>query len=132
MKTLITQVAGIVEAPIDAVRDALFNDLLPDGTRRGTFSVEDVPGHTSTAEVADYDISLQGGWWYRGEWHLEPREDGTLVRHSVYNVATRARWGVGLANKFFIGFSDSTRKMFRTRLTTIAQSLDAPPPRECE
>lgn len=132
MKTLITQTAAVVQAPVDTVRDALFDELLPDGGRRGSFTFEDVPGHTSTAEVADYDLALQGGWWYRGEWHVETHNDGTLVRHSVYNVATRARWGVGIANKFFIGFAHSIRGMFKAKLSTIAQSLGAPEPTECD
>lgn len=128
-KKLITQVSALVEAPLDTVRDPLFDALLPDGSQRGRFEVEDSPGHTATAEVADYELALQGGWWYRGEWQIDAQGDGTLVTHTVYNAATRARWGVGLANKFFVGFEESTKESFLKTVMDVAHSIGAPPPR---
>jgi hypothetical protein len=49
-------------------------------------------------------VWFQGGWWYRGEYTVEDVPGGTRLTHRVVNVATRARWGVPLANRFFVGF----------------------------
>lgn len=126
---LIARQAAVVAAPPNAVRDALYAELLPNAEWRGTFTVEDEPGHVSAAEVEDFDLSLQGAWWYRGEWHLEPHPEGTLILYSVYNVATRARWGVSLANRFFVGFDRTVRNSLMEAASTVARVLGCPPPR---
>jgi hypothetical protein len=123
-KKLIAEVAGIVEAPVAVVFDELAGALLPDGRRTGRFTVEDLPGHTSTVEVAGHVVSFQGGWWYRGEWSVEPHPQGALLVHRVFNVAQWMRWGVPLANRFFIGFADSTRQGFTEKLAQIGNRLD--------
>jgi hypothetical protein len=128
VKTLVTEVAGVVSAPAAPVRDALARALLP-GRRpdlRGRFSHEDAPGHTSTVEATDTMIAIQGGWWYRGEWTVEPHPSGTLVVHRVYNVAQWMRWGVGLANRFFIGFPARTRAAFSAILEKLSKELGVP------
>jgi hypothetical protein len=122
-KKLIAEVAGIVEAPVAMVFDELAGALLPDGRRTGRFTVEDLPGHTSTVEVAGHAVSFQGGWWYRGEWSVEPHPQGALLVHRVFNVAQWMRWGVPLANRFFIGFADSTRQGFTETLAQIGNRL---------
>ncbi|MFC4056962.1 hypothetical protein ACFOWE_01560 [Planomonospora corallina] len=122
-KKLITEVAGIVEAPVAAVFDDLAGALLPEGRRTGRFTVEDLPGHTSTVEVAGHTISFQGGWWYRGEWSVEPHPEGALLVHRVFNIAQRMRWGVPAANRFFIGFAGSTRRRFAENLARMGQRL---------
>jgi hypothetical protein len=62
-------------------------------------------------------VAVQGGWWYRGEYHVAADPAGSRVTHRVLNVAARGRWGVPLANRFFLGF--------RTRVQTgFAQLLD--------
>lgn len=128
-KTKIVEIAAVVAAPLPDTRDALYARLLPpDGTRRGRFTVADAPGHTSKAEVDDTHLALQGGWWYRGEWTVEPHPDGTLVRHAVYNVATRMRWGVGIANRFFRGFDATTETAVMATLSEVARAVGAPPP----
>ncbi|GAA3444419.1 hypothetical protein [Planomonospora venezuelensis] len=122
-KKLITEVAGIVEAPPAAVFDDLAGALLPDGRRTGRFTVEDLPGHTSAVEVAGHTISFQGGWWYRGEWSVEPHSEGALLVHRVFNVAQGTRWGVLLANRFFIGFAGRTRQGFAESLVRTGRRL---------
>lgn len=72
-------------------------------------------------------VVLQGGWWYRGEYALERRGQGTQVTHRVYNIASRGRWAVPLANRFFIGFAAKTREGFAELLRTIA---DQPEPHD--
>ncbi|MGR6917490.1 hypothetical protein ACU635_24915 [[Actinomadura] parvosata] len=122
-KKLLAQAAGIVEAPAARVWDALAAELLPDGRRSGRFTVEDFPGHTSTVEVSGHTIAFQGGWWYRGEWSVEPHPQGALVVHRVFNVAQRLRWGVPLANRLFIGFAESTRTGFLDGLAKIGRRV---------
>ncbi|MFF3443160.1 hypothetical protein [Streptosporangium sp. NPDC002721] len=122
-RKLITEVAGIVEAPVAAVFDDLAGALLPDGRRTGRFTVEDLPGHTSTVEVVGHTISFQGGWWYRGEWSVEPHPRGALLVHRVLNVARWMRWGVSPANRFFIGFAGRTRQGFAESLARTGQRL---------
>ncbi|UBU09421.1 hypothetical protein [Nonomuraea gerenzanensis] len=111
-KTLLTEVAAVVEAPAGRVWDALAAELLPDGRRSGRFTVRDAPGHTSTVEVAGHTVAIQGGWWYRGEWSVEPHPQGALLVHRVFNVAQGMRWAVPLANRMFVGFAGTTRQAF--------------------
>ncbi|MEV0582674.1 hypothetical protein [Nonomuraea sp. NPDC050310] len=108
MKKLILEVSGVVEAPPAAVLREL-NASIPD--------------HGTTERTAT-GLSVQGGWWYRGEWHAEPYGTGTLVVHRVYNVATVARWGVPLANRLFIGYERTTRESFADGLRKIANRLN--------
>ncbi|QFG20993.1 hypothetical protein [Actinomadura sp. WMMB 499] len=122
----LVEAAGIVAAPADRVWTALADELLPDGVRGGRFKVEDAPGHTSTVEVAGRTIAFQGGWWYRGEWSVEPHPDGARLVHRVFNVARATRWAVPLANRMFVGFADSTRASFAERLDRIGRRLGRP------
>lgn len=122
-KKLITEVVGIVEAPVGRVWDDLAQQLLPDGRRAGRYTVEDFPGHTSTVEVGGHAVAFQGGWWYRGEWSVEPHQKGALLVHRVYNVAQWMRWGVPLANRFFIGYEATTRKGFAEKLAQMGNRL---------
>ncbi|GAA3317370.1 hypothetical protein [Nonomuraea dietziae] len=125
-KKLLAEVAAVIEAPVAEVWGAMADELLPGGRRSGRFTIEDVPGHTSTVEVAGHTISLQGGWWYRGEWSVEPHPKGTLLVHRVFNVARWARWGVPLANRMFVGFADSTRATFMEKASRMGHRLGCP------
>jgi hypothetical protein len=49
-------------------------------------------------------VAVQGGWWYRGEYRVTTHPAGSRVEHRVVNAASRGRWGVPLANRFFVGF----------------------------
>ncbi|WP_051367454.1 hypothetical protein [Hamadaea tsunoensis] len=66
-------------------------------------------GHGTVAVTAD-TVSLQGGWWYRGEWTVAEHPEGTLLVHRVYNVADSPYWTVALANKLFVGYAEQTRR----------------------
>jgi len=82
----ISRAAGVVEAPLDAVTDLLFHlfgQLPPDDRhieldRRGR------------------RVTVQGDWWFRGVYTLEPHPGGTLVAYRVFNIARRWRWMVPL------------------------------------
>lgn len=80
--------------------------------------------HTMTVEVDETTIALQGGWWYRGEYTLTPHPEGTLLSHRVLNVAQRMRWGVPLANRFFIGREEGQRDGFTALLGRIGDELE--------
>lgn len=49
-------------------------------------------------------ISLQGGWWYRGEYTAERAGGATRLVHRVFNVARQGTWAPALANRLFIGY----------------------------
>lgn len=138
-KTLMYEVAGVIEAPRERVERLiltvcpgpvgpgnawLFSSL--EGTVEGgpgRFTVR-LPGHTMTVEVTEQTFAAQGGWWYRGEYAVEPHREGTLLTHRVFNAAPRSRWVVPLANRFFIGFDRKTRDGFAERLGEIGRELD--------
>ena len=47
----------------------------------------------STSVVVDDEaglVAMAGEFWYRGEYHLGPHAEGTLVRHDVVNVSGRS------------------------------------------
>ncbi|GAA3000971.1 hypothetical protein [Streptosporangium longisporum] len=96
------------------------------GPERFTLST---PAHAMTVEVTGNGgdtIAVQGGWWYRGEYTVTPHPEGTLVTHRVRNVANRWRWGVPLANRFFVGFRRDTRAGFADGLRRIGDELGCP------
>ena len=70
-------------------------------------------------EAKEGQVIVQGGWWYRGEYRLEAHGNGTRVTLTVYNIASRARWAVPLANKLFIGFSRTTKQGLDSLLQEI-------------
>lgn len=106
-KKLLTEVSGVVAAPVEQVWRELLGDL---------------PGQ----ETGRHTLAHQGGWWYRGEWSVAPHPEGTRVVHRVYNVAEWMRWGVPLANRFFIGFEKQTRTAFAEGLAAIGERLGCP------
>ncbi|MET8997487.1 hypothetical protein [Amycolatopsis sp. NPDC004169] len=91
MKTL-AEASGVVARPPAEVFERLRLKL--------------VVGHPMRMEV-DRErgfVAVQGGWWYRGEYRVTADLAGARVEHRVVNAATRGRWGVPLANRFFVGF----------------------------
>ncbi|WP_175047909.1 hypothetical protein [Microlunatus speluncae] len=103
-KKLMVEVAGRIDAPLDRVWPEL----------KAGIAATETDGTT---------LAYQGGWWYRGEWSAESDGAGTLIIHRVFNVAAWMRWGVPLANRFFIGFRDTTRSGFEQAITEIARRL---------
>ena len=41
-------------------------------------------------------VTVEGRWWFRGVYSLEPHPSGTLVVYRVYDIACTARWLVAL------------------------------------
>ncbi|MET0735441.1 MAG: hypothetical protein ABWY55_07340 [Microbacterium sp.] len=116
MDTLLVEVRGRVHAPVDAVAAVL---------RDGLLTHRDEPG-SSTVEADDVRrvYAVQGGWWYRGEYTVAADGPGAaIVTHRVRNVARRMRWGVGVANRGFVGFDARTRRDFAALLHAVAGAL---------
>ena len=65
-------------------------------------------------------LAIQGGWWYRGEYTVAARDDGTEVTYRVFNIAEHARWAVPLVNHFFVGFADACRAGLARLLAAIS------------
>jgi hypothetical protein len=88
----------------------------PDALLDKVISTVGNPGHGIRVEI-DKDrrtVAVQGGWWYRGEYEVEPDGTGARLTHRVRNVATWGRWAVPLANRLFIGFRAKVRQGFAT------------------
>jgi hypothetical protein len=102
-KQLITEVAGVIAAPVERVWPVL---------------VEATP----RTELGEHSLAYQGGWWYRGEWSVTADPEGTRLVHRVYNVAGNY-WAVALANRLFIGFRERTRRSFAEGLARIGKQL---------
>ncbi|MGW5717398.1 hypothetical protein ACWEVP_14625 [Amycolatopsis sp. NPDC003865] len=67
-------------------------------------------------------LAVQGGWWYRGEYRVTPDPVGARVEHRVVNAAAWGRWGVPLANRFFLGFRARTSVAFARMLEELGTS----------
>ncbi|SFW74174.1 hypothetical protein [Amycolatopsis australiensis] len=66
-------------------------------------------------------LAVQGGWWYRGEYRVTADPGGARVEHRVVNAASRGRWGVPLANRFFLGFRARTAAGFARLLEELGR-----------
>lgn len=121
-KTLVTQVSGVVEAPVERVLARLAGIVTPAPPTPGTAHARHAP-KMPRVEAIDGGVAVQGDWWYRGEWTVSPHPRGSLLVHRVYNVAEWLRWGVPLANRFFIGFREATRASFADRLRRLAAEI---------
>jgi hypothetical protein len=91
-------------------------------------------------------VAVQGGWWYRAEYRVtsdvtpdvtpDPaarncrcspvawntgaaQSGGARVECRVVNAASRLRWAVPLANRFFIGFRARTAVAFARMLEEL-------------
>jgi hypothetical protein len=64
-------------------------------------------------------VAVQGGWWYRGEYRVTADSAGARVEHQVVNAASWGRWGVPLANRFFIGFRKEVTRGFGRLLAEL-------------
>lgn len=74
-------------------------------------------------ERLDDGVAVQGGWWYRGEYHVTPTADGgSHVVHRVVNVAPAStRWLVPIAVR---SRPEAHRRGFIELLRTIGEVGD--------
>ncbi|GII84699.1 hypothetical protein Ssi03_26890 [Sphaerisporangium siamense] len=142
MRAPLWEFTGVIEAPPDrvaalmAVRPGpvgpdnlwLMSDSLPGGVVSGgpgrfRVSLPSLPSRAMTIEADDGFVAAQGGWWYRGEYRLEPHPEGSRLVHRVFNVARRGRWAVPMANRFFIGFEARGRTGMSGLLARVGERL---------
>ncbi|MEA5366582.1 hypothetical protein VA596_44125 [Amycolatopsis sp., V23-08] len=64
-------------------------------------------------------VAVQGGWWYRGEYRVTADPAGSRVEHRVVNAAEWGRWGVPLANRFFLGYREKVAAGFAGLLAEL-------------
>lgn len=98
---------GIVEAPVDAVWDALLHvspllaqvdhTALTQGPAvqhiSTTLGEPAVARITVDVDRSQHTLATQGEWWYRGVYTVSPHPQGSLLTYRVYNVApTASRW----------------------------------------
>ncbi|RZS38927.1 hypothetical protein EV193_104138 [Herbihabitans rhizosphaerae] len=110
------EVDGVVRAPLSEVTDLVLTvhaqAVQPDGYQVHV----DVDRDRRT-------LGVQGNWWYRGEYRLEPDPAGTRIVYSVFNVAKRGRALVPLANKLFIGYRESMRRALAEMIRDLERKL---------
>ncbi|MEV6769268.1 hypothetical protein AB0N05_11660 [Nocardia sp. NPDC051030] len=113
-KRLMLELSDVVEAPAARVIDV--------AARR--FAA--IPGAEQHGVEIDRDrgyVAYQGGWWFRGEYEVAEEAGRTTVVHRIYNVAGPAsRWGVSLANRFFIGFEQRAAAEFADLLREASEN----------
>ena len=141
-KTLLFEAAGTIESPVERVevldaRGAPGRSVGPDNAwlmSRTGGTIEGGPerftlrraGYAMTVEVVGQTFAMQGGWWYPGGVHRRAAPRGNASTHRVFNVASRGRWGVPLANRFFVGFAKNSRDGFAAAIELQgARLLDA-------
>lgn len=100
MKTL-AEASGVVARPPGEVFEAVRRAVTGGG----------YPMRTEIDRERGF-LAVQGGWWYRGEYRVTADPAGARVEHRVVNAATWGRWGVPLANRFFLGFRARTAVAF--------------------
>jgi len=110
VKTL-AEAAGVVARPPSEVFEAVLKRVTGGG----------YPMRTEVDRERGF-LAVQGGWWYRGEYRVTPAAGGARVEHRVVNAARWGRWGVPLANRFFLGFRTRTSVAFARMLEDLATS----------
>jgi len=105
----LAEASGVVARPPGEVFDRL-RGLLSGGGHPMRMDVDRERGF----------VAVQGGWWYRGEYRVTPDPAGARVEHRVVNAASRGRWGVPLANRFFVGFRARTAAGFARLLEELS------------
>jgi hypothetical protein len=83
---LLTELRGIVEAPVERVAPLLLE-------------IPPAPGVTVEIDQAAGTIAVQGGWWYRGETSLRSDPRGTLVTYRIFDIAPQGRWATWLVSR---------------------------------
>jgi hypothetical protein len=149
---------GVVEAPADQVAGTLLDVrtgvagdgnalvltagelaqsgpvVLRGGPRTFTADIGEEHGTSVRVEV-DPDrrsLTIEGHWWYRGVYTVEPHERGSLITYRVYNIAPGfTRWMATLLNLRQAGkTAEDLRQVLRAigaRLGAGTHLVDEPP-----
>jgi len=106
---------GVVEAPVDEVFEQLLTaGIIPPGADRATARsaavdadgrerfrapIGDPPVTSVDVEIdrTARTLAVQGHWWYRGVYAVQPHPRGSRIVYQVHNIAPNAsRWVVPL------------------------------------
>jgi hypothetical protein len=99
-------VSGMVAAPVAQVWSVLLAStplLSPADKQAAARAVGPEPFVATSAQPGggrvevdprQHRLAVQGEWWYRGEYTVEPHPRGSLVVYRVYNIAPGAGWWV--------------------------------------
>jgi hypothetical protein len=109
MNEPMVEVSAIVAAPTDVVLERVAGHL---------------GGHGWTFDRDSRMVFLQGGWWYRGEYTATDVPGGSRLTHRVFNVASRGRWAVPLANRLFIGFRGKVAASFADLVSALGEGQE--------
>jgi hypothetical protein len=104
---VLASASAVAAVPYARVRAVL--DAGPEAATAVVLGLDPATLGTTTVTV-DPDaglVAMEGRFWYRGEYHLRPHDDGTLVRHDVVNVSGRGDAFVRLwQRKYLRGVAD--------------------------
>jgi hypothetical protein len=134
-------VSGIVEAPIERVVELLLNGdarLLLSANQSRKLVLRGGPDyfiatfgeHIDASSLKDsQDVAIdrvnnrfviQGHWWYRGVYTIEPHKRGSLLVYRVYNVASYLRWAVPVMQS---GLPSQMNEGMQQLLTAVSDRL---------
>jgi hypothetical protein len=82
---LLKELQGVVEAPPEQVAPIVL-------------AAPAAPGVTVAVDPAAGTLSVQGGWWYRGETTVRTHPRGTLVTYRILDIARQGRWATWLVS----------------------------------
>ncbi|MEU4744971.1 hypothetical protein AB0G02_31530, partial [Actinosynnema sp. NPDC023658] len=116
MRRVLVEVSATVPVPPDAV------------LARVERVVREAGGGRIEVDAERRTVSVQGGWWYRGEYEVQAVAGGARLTHRVRNVAPRGAWAVPLANRLFLGYRARAERGFAEFVAGLAASRPPPPP----
>ena len=127
---------GVIEAPVSQVWETLLEGaagLTPADRQQiarevgpQRFTNTSGPGGGKLYVAVDkqrHTLALQGEWWYRGVYTVEPHAQGSLLVYRVYNIAPGpGRWLVPLVHRAQ-NYDAQIRRQFQQMLQAIGARL---------
>jgi hypothetical protein len=87
--TVLGTFSAQVRARPNVVFDALAGHLHPGPEAHSFF----------TADPISSFVIVQGGWWYRAEYRVVAGMSGSIIEHTLLNVAARMHWAGPIAGR---------------------------------
>jgi hypothetical protein len=109
--TVLGTFCGQVRARPNVVFDALAAHLHPGPDAHSYF----------TADPISSLIIVQGGWWYRAEYRVVAGESGSLIEHTLLNVAERMHWAGPIAGRREIAAAPA---VFQAMVKALREELE--------
>ncbi|MFF1821245.1 hypothetical protein ACFVWG_28335 [Kribbella sp. NPDC058245] len=119
-RRLLFEASAPVPAAVDELRALIDGDwLLHELGWDAAVAVTSGPGVGRSPGL----LSLQGGWWYRGEYTAERHGGETRLVHRVFNVARQGTWAPALANRLFIGYRADLQRAVESLAVKAAKAV---------